>query len=101
MLLTGICTIVGEISAIIVVLRALEDRNDQLFSYNGDNRGLDLLSFTTYPIIPITTNPIPTAWLILRNSRLSGFWQRLISILPSLLIYVSQNMSRNILKRSK
>jgi len=31
-----------------------------------------LLNLTTYPMTPMTRNPMPTAWLILMNSRLSA-----------------------------
>lgn len=59
-------------------------RKTQEAEGGGENeRRRDALSLTKYPIAPITTNPIPTACEIFRNSRLSAVAQQITSLADS------------------
>lgn len=60
MLLTGMCTVEVKVSGVKLVHKALENRYRHL-SISVFNGIMNVLSFTTYPIIPITTKPTPTA----------------------------------------
>lgn len=90
MLFTGMCTVSISKSVTIRILFQVFPST----TYEISRLGVyDVHNFTKYPSTPMTTKPMPTAWLILRNSRLSGLVQRLMKFLPSLEDRTRQNGS--------
>lgn len=69
MLLTGICTAHPHLSA------PASHSPDLIFE------GQRILSLTTYPITPMIRKPMPTAWLMRKNSRRSARYHMLVSAL--------------------